>query len=136
MISDTVIPLPRRPDSARAARTMAKDACLGHVTTVVLEDVALVVSELVTNAIMHGDGDIRLRVQVDTDCIVVGVHDAGANRPLVHGIGTGTESGRGISLVAAVCQDWGVRALDDGSKEVWCVLGPAAPAARSLDPVR
>lgn len=133
MITDTVIPLPRRADSARAARAMARDACVGHVTAVVLEDVALVVSELVTNAIMHGDGEIQLRLQVDSGSIVVGVQDTGANRPQVPADGAGNESGRGMTLVAAVAQDWGVRALGDG-KEVWCVLGPDVPAGDRLSP--
>ena len=127
MISDTVIPLPRRPDSARTARTMAREACADHTPAAVLEDVLLVVSELVTNAVVHGEGDIRLRVQVEADRIVVRVRDAGLERPRV-ATGSGADGGSGIALVAAVSRDWGVRSVDDG-KEVWCVLSPAADGA-------
>jgi anti-sigma regulatory factor (Ser/Thr protein kinase) len=59
----------------------------------------LVVSELVTNAVCHGDSPIWLRLSVGGGDLRVEVHDGGAGRPVRRHPGAGDECGRGLELV-------------------------------------
>ena len=98
--------------------------CAGHTSNLV-EDVELVVSELVTNAMRHGRGRSRCTFEVAPDRVVVGVQDQG---PAGHFPGAGTihrRDGRGLALVAILATEWGVRPEPGGGKVVWCVLTPA-----------
>jgi anti-sigma regulatory factor (Ser/Thr protein kinase) len=123
--AQAVRPLTRAADTASDARAQALTMCadLGQITLV--DDVLLVVSELVTNALRHGSGQITLTLEVDGELVVVTVGDEGPGRPRVlDPVERGAEGGRGLALVAAVGQDWGVRPTADGGKVVWCVLAP------------
>ena len=71
----------RRRDAAQLARRYARAQCAGHTPPTLVEDVELVVSELVTNAMRHGRGQITMHLEVAPDRVVVGVQDQGAGRP-------------------------------------------------------
>lgn len=88
------------------------------------EDAALLVSELVTNAVVHGGGKVEVAVLLIADRVRVEVHDHGKGLPV--GPDEPDESGRGLLIVDAVASAWGVEAGDDG-KRVWFEL------ARPLD---
>jgi anti-sigma regulatory factor (Ser/Thr protein kinase) len=90
-----------------------------------IEDVELVVSELVTNAMRHGRGQITMHLEVEPDRVVVGVQDQGAGRPCPREPDATDVNGRGLALVAILATEWGVRPEPDGGKVVWCVLTPA-----------
>lgn len=79
------------------------------------EDAALLVSELVTNALLHGVGAISLRIDVETDAVRVEVSDQG-NVALEPSPTPGAHGGWGLRIVDEVADDWGVRA---GSTRVW-----------------
>ncbi|WP_228039788.1 ATP-binding protein [Streptomyces chromofuscus] len=84
------------------------------------EDVALCVSELATNALLHGVPPGRgflLRVRYDGDVVRVEVHDSGTGVPRV--ADEPDEGGRGLLLVAALSDKWGVDERTPG-KAVWC----------------
>ena len=83
------------------------------------DDARLVVSELVTNAVVHAGTMIELDVIIRDDVLRIEVTDCGADRPNVW---TEDEtSGRGLPIVEAVGHAWGV--VDLGSaKTVWCEL--------------
>jgi anti-sigma regulatory factor (Ser/Thr protein kinase) len=85
--------------------------------------ILLVVSELMTNAIDHGDGTrMGLVLAEDDDRIRVEVVDAGAGAPqLREEVNPENERGRGLMLVAAVSEEWGVRSRPD-STTVWAEL--------------
>ncbi|MEU9018653.1 ATP-binding protein [Actinomadura sp. NPDC048394] len=87
-------------------------------------DGQLVVSELVTNALLHGVGAIVVRVLQDEHSRLpkVEVTDQGAGRPVLRPPNYAVDSGRGLSIVAALASDWGVRSLPDGGKAVWALL--------------
>jgi signal transduction histidine kinase len=68
----------------------------------------LIVSELVTNALRHGEGPIRVRVSCDSTCLRLEVHDDGSGRPVRREVTAGSESGRGLELVD------GLLAMQDG----------------------
>ena len=85
------------------------------------EDVLLVVSELTTNAIIHGRPPVELRLRYDGQRVVVEVHDAAAFLPRKQRPTADDEHGRGLLLVSRVTGRWGTRPTDRG-KAVWCVL--------------
>jgi anti-sigma regulatory factor (Ser/Thr protein kinase) len=83
------------------------------------DDVSLCVSELATNALVHGVPPGRgflLRVRYDGAVLRVEVHDSGSGWPcLAEGAG---EGGRGLRIVDALADKWGVGHRDPG-KVVW-----------------
>jgi anti-sigma regulatory factor (Ser/Thr protein kinase) len=90
------------------------------------DDAALLTSELVTNAVVHGSGVITVAIERDDDAIAVAVGDYGHDRPVATLADTGTgvdlaaEGGRGLHLVRALATCWGVRPTRDGvGKVVW-----------------
>lgn len=115
----------RRRDAARLARRYARATCAGTAPPRVVEDVELVVSELVTNAVRHGHGRITMHLEVAPDRVVVGVQDEGAARPAPRQPDVSEVNGRGLALVAILATEWGVRPEPGGGKVVWCVLTPA-----------
>ncbi|CAM5622679.1 Magnesium or manganese-dependent protein phosphatase OS=Streptomyces glaucescens OX=1907 GN=SGLAU_11655 PE=4 SV=1 [Streptomyces glaucescens] len=88
------------------------------------EDAAVVVSELVTNAVVHAGTDVELacRLEPDTGALVVEVcdrHPSRAPRDAAGELADGTpEYGRGLRLVAALSESWGVT-YRRGAKTVW-----------------
>jgi anti-sigma regulatory factor (Ser/Thr protein kinase) len=86
------------------------------------ETATLLVSELVTNAVLHGDGDRRLDVEATGDAVRFAVHDGGAGRPERRQARPGELSGRGLALVEALAPRWGVEPRPDSGKIVWFEL--------------
>ncbi|MDT5154741.1 MAG: hypothetical protein QOI01_6474 [Mycobacterium sp.] len=86
-----------------------------------LDDVVLVVSELVTNALQAGCSSADLRIEVDADTVTVAVTDDAPGEPVAVHAGPEDVHGRGLFVVAALASDWGVRKADRG-KEVWALL--------------
>lgn len=86
----------------------------------------LIVSELVTNALLHGEGPIVLRVFRDErDRLpTIEVRDGGDGHPVVQSENYAAVSGRGLQMVAGLAHDWGTRPLVEGGKLAWakCAL--------------
>ena len=78
---------------------------------------SLVVSELVTNAIRHGTGPVRLRM-VRHDKLICEVSDASNTSPRMGHARTTDEGGRGLFLVAQMTRRWGTRYTRSG-KIIW-----------------
>lgn len=87
----------------------------------------LVVSELVTNAIRHAEGPVRLRVIRDRQALICEVSDASTTAPHLRYARTGDEGGRGLFLVAQLTQRWGTRFSDSG-KTIWTEQDTQPPA--------
>ncbi|MFH9977750.1 SpoIIE family protein phosphatase [Streptomyces sp. NPDC017179] len=98
------------------------------------DDTLIVVSELVTNAVVHAGTDVELtcRLEPETGACVVEVCDHHPSRaPRDHGSAAPHETpeyGRGLRLIAALCEAWGVT-YRTGAKTVWARLPAAAPPA-------
>jgi anti-sigma regulatory factor (Ser/Thr protein kinase) len=103
----------------RAARQMARRL----MSPADADTLELLVSELVTNAILHAGGDVGLTISDLGDCIRVEVSDSSARLPIIEyptmdfpDIDT---RGRGLVLVAALANRWGSERTVTG-KTVWC----------------
>lgn len=85
------------------------------------DDLRLVLSELVTNAVVHGPGGaIRVRVEVDDDGVVRGeITDDGSGIVRVRAATADEGGGFGLTIVDALAARWGVR---DDSTRVWFEL--------------
>jgi PAS domain S-box-containing protein len=94
----------------------------------VAEPVQLIVSELFTNVIRHAHGhEAEVRIERHSDRLVVAVVDPDARPPRLTTAGLDDEGGRGLHLVAAVGDRWGMRSIPSGGKVVWCELLAPVP---------
>lgn len=121
--------VPFAPDRAcvsRARRITSAYLGLWNVTGPLAENILLAVSELVTNAIEHGTGDVTLRVQYPDDEVRIEVVDGNPAPAKLSTAGDEDESGRGLFLVAVLARKWGVS--NDGTT-TWCVF--RVPVRRS-----
>lgn len=87
------------------------------------DDVLLCVSELATNALVHGVPPgrcFRVLLRYDGAVLRVEVHDSGSGEPRIPL--EADEDGRGLLLVAALSDKWGVGERELG-KVVWCEFG-------------
>jgi anti-sigma regulatory factor (Ser/Thr protein kinase) len=87
----------------------------------------LVVNELVTNALVHGRAPLELLLRRTATRLYVEVVDGSGHLPRRRLAGYDDEGGRGLHLVAALSERWGVRPAGEG-KAVWAamVLTPQA----------
>lgn len=85
----------------------------------------LIVSELVTNAIRHAGGPVRLRL-IHERALVCEVFDGGATAPHLRHPRAMDEGGRGLLLVSQLTQRWGTRFVPDG-KIIWAEQSLTAP---------
>jgi anti-sigma regulatory factor (Ser/Thr protein kinase) len=97
----------------------AMRASLLDVEPELVERAELLISELVTNAVVHGAGDPLVVIDVHSDCVHVEVHDADPTPSLtpLH-VDAYSEHGRGLAIVDALASSWGVASQDAG-KAVW-----------------
>ncbi|NHC15587.1 SpoIIE family protein phosphatase [Motilibacter deserti] len=85
------------------------------------DDVILLVSELVTNAIVHGRPPVELRIRHAGDSVVLEVIDSATYYPRRMRPTEDDEHGRGLQLVSLLAERWGTRPTGSG-KAVWCVV--------------
>ena len=117
--------LPLESTSPAAARRFAeRSGCREHGLDT-LDDALLLISELVTNSVLHGGPPIVLAVDCDGSGLHVRVRDGSPTPPTPRAAEDGAESGRGMSLVDLLSTTWGVDPVpeEEGSgKEVWFEL--------------
>ncbi|MFE9724511.1 SpoIIE family protein phosphatase [Streptomyces sp. NPDC005794] len=122
-------PLPRELRSVARARELARDQLTAWGLDDLVDTTELLVSELVTNALRYGEGEIRLRLLRDRT-LVCEVWDAGLVQPRRRRARDTDEGGRGLQLVGLLSAAWGSRRTPRG-KTVWfeLALPDGAPAA-------
>lgn len=117
--------LPRSQDAPRIARRR-----LAEWLTVLLEDselqkAMLLTSELVTNAVMHGQGKITLRAHLDDDRVLVEVIDQGHGfERVLREEDFDRVGGHGLSIVDTESSRWGIH---EGTTHVWFELERPGP---------
>jgi anti-sigma regulatory factor (Ser/Thr protein kinase) len=129
-VSPVDVELPPEASSAAVARAALRSLLLGASVPVdqqSFDRVLLLTSEVVTNAILHARTPIRLTAGVDGQQIMVQVYDglriAPRRRPVRQDAGTG----RGMHLLEALADDWGVEQTAAG-KCVWFSIAVTSPA--------
>ena len=113
--------LPADPAAVRKARTWAAGLCGQWNAGDVCDDAALLVSELVSNAIRHAGTEMLVELSIAGSVVLIAVTD-GSTRPVRARTSTPmNEAGRGLLMVDALSTRWGVTAWPTG-KRVWAEL--------------
>ena len=117
MAADLALNLPLDTSAARAARAAATSHLAGKVSPRRLSDVAVVVSELVSNALEHGRGQVVFRLRFEEGTVYGEVIDQGGGfEHEIRARGPGEVRGRGLFMVAALTNRWGIH---EGTTHVW-----------------
>lgn len=113
--------------SVRLAREFTGETLTEWGVTERGDDVLLCVSELATNALLHGVPPGRgflVRLTLYPDGVLrVAVHDSGSGEVRIPDPSTDSEHSRGLFLVSALADKWGVEERHPG-KILWCEFGP------------
>lgn len=123
-------PLRRRirlaPDTTapRAARDFLAGVCARWDARRFVETGALVLSELVSNAVRHAGtgGEVEVSLQLTDGRLMIQVRDGGDGMPVVVPPTLRTIGGNGMDIVSRLAESWGVTPDSRGGKSVWCVL--------------
>jgi anti-sigma regulatory factor (Ser/Thr protein kinase) len=118
----TLSPSPEAPARARARVT---EALRGELDPEQLATARLLVSELVTNAVVHGQGTVELRAELNDDRLRVEVIDQGGGLEAeVREQDFDEVGGQGLRIVDAEASRWGVH---EGTTHVWFELEKPGP---------
>ena len=121
--------LPALPSSATTARSEVTRRLAQRVTNGALEDVRLLLTELITNALRHSDmspdDQIGVRAELSDGTVRIEVHDPGRDGPVEVRKPGARGGGYGLFLVDRLTNAWGVERLNGTT--VWAELsaGPA-----------
>ena len=111
---------PAEPASAGEARRFVLTA-LAETGVAGLSDTAmLLVSELVSNAVLHAGTPIEVDLEIDDGSMRLEVHDGSDQMPVRKNYSTLSGTGRGLRMVERMATAWGADAEADGGKVVWC----------------
>jgi len=118
--------LPSDPSAPGLARRAATRVVGDGLDPGRLDDVLLVVTELVSNAVVHGQGNVVLRLQLE-DGVVHGevIDQGGGFERELRTHGPDDVTGRGLLLVESIASRWGVH---EGTTHVWFEVGGASDA--------
>jgi CheY-like chemotaxis protein/anti-sigma regulatory factor (Ser/Thr protein kinase) len=118
----------------RRARAFLYEHCSEWGCQDVVADAQLVLSELVTNALVHAGTRCELRARFHNSLLRIEVRDSGSGTPDLQAPTGRTEGGRGLRIVSALCQAWGVDTEHEHGKVVWAELVVGVDARRSAAP--
>jgi hypothetical protein len=115
------------PGTPRAAREFTRETLLRWDMCAAFPDAAVVVSELVTNAMCHGvridaGGRVELSLWHRASHLVCAVTDPSPAPPVLRSADSGAEAGRGLHVVQALATTWGWAMLGFHRKVVWAAL--------------
>lgn len=137
--------VPHGPAGVGQARRRMREQLRSHgVSDSVVDDAVLILSELLSNACRHGrplgrhsdvgEGDVRAAWHVDrTGGLTVEVTDGGGpTRPVPATPSVTARGGRGLNIISALAEKWGVRDDSSGEVTVWVLVddGPQLPGGR------
>lgn len=136
--------LPPDGASAGVARRLVRLLLRSTSMEVVRDDAELAVTELVTNALVHAGGEIRLDLALTDSGVRVDVADTSVHPPVRRDYSTSSGTGRGLHLLDSLVTRWGTT-RQTGGKVVWFEIddsqGPPfaathrAPAASHDEPL-
>jgi hypothetical protein len=123
--------LGREPDMVPRARRFVRSSLAGEPAHLI-SNAELVVSELVTNASLHAEPPIVVRLFLQGG-VRIEIEDHGPGLPILSRPNVDSMTGRGLSLVDAVTSRWGVEPASLGRKVVWAELGTPGPSNPDVD---
>ena len=115
---------PATPESVSGARHFVTDLLGDRYPELVREDVALMVSELAANAVLHAATDFAVSLTERLDELEVGITDRNAKLP--HLARPTALGGRGLGIVDTLAVAWGCREADEGKTVFFLVRLPFA----------
>jgi PAS domain S-box-containing protein len=119
-----------QPSSVATARHLVRELLNGVGLDELVDDAMLLASELVTNAVIHAGSQVRVTGRVVSGVLRVEVTDASPHHPALRNYAETAGTGRGLALLVALVDHWGVTPAHEG-KTVWFELsGAKAPGAR------
>ncbi|MEO7836621.1 MAG: response regulator [Acidimicrobiales bacterium] len=110
--------LERDPRSGAAARRFVEETLHRWDCQDLLDTVNLLVTELVTNSVIHADSAADVAVLLKPDAVRIEVSDTGREVPRLYAPNEDATSGRGMALVETLSSAWGVEPAPEG-KTVW-----------------
>ena len=113
--------LPADPASVGRARRLVARAIAASGHDELVDLATLLVSEVVTNSVLHAGTEMRLTCRSSAAGIRVEVFDRSSLLPSVRHYDADATTGRGLGLVSALATSWGVDCVDDG-KTLWFEL--------------
>ena len=116
-----VLALRAVPEAAPETRALLRQMLAGGPFEDRLDDAQLAASELVTNAVLHGRQPLFVEVRVEGSCLRVEVVDGSPVSPSFSMLDPTAVTGRGLMLISAASDRWGVDPLPEG-KVVWFEL--------------
>lgn len=118
--------MPALPRVVADARRAVTQWSVGWDVPHLADSLELLVSEMVTNAVIHGFGPVQVRGSFDGYRVRIEVQDDATAVPRAH-VTAATEldeHGRGLQLIAMLADDWGTAGTATG-KSVWVELATA-----------
>jgi anti-sigma regulatory factor (Ser/Thr protein kinase) len=115
------VPLTADPVSSTLAREHASKFARPWVREEIVHDLAVLVTEVVANAVRHAGSDIRLDMTIRPGWLRVEVYDGSSELPVIRHPELTSDGGRGLQLVEAIAARWGARRQIIG-KVVWFEL--------------
>jgi anti-sigma regulatory factor (Ser/Thr protein kinase) len=128
-----VLRVQAQPTASAAAEVRAKLRAVVADTPFAdrLEDLLLAATELVTNAVLHGRQPLVVTVRTGAEVLRVTVQDGSAVSPTFSFLDPTAMTGRGLMIVASLCDRWGVDPVE-GGKQVWVEVDRVPASAGSI----
>jgi anti-sigma regulatory factor (Ser/Thr protein kinase) len=115
------VPLPYGAAAPGAGRRLVRERLAGWGLDALVDPVLLLVSEAVTNAVLHTSGPVALGVDRRGSGVLVRVVDASAVLPARRRPSATATTGRGVALLDDLSDEWGAHRLEVG-KVVWFLV--------------
>ncbi len=119
------VTLPPDTESPRRARRFVEEFLVEGAMEDISDLAALLVSEVVTNAILHAHSEVTVRIDREGRGVHIEVADASPVPPTRRAVSDESATGRGMILVEELSDAWGLERSGVG-KVVWFDLGVAA----------
>lgn len=126
--SCAVLQLAPQCTASRAARDFVTRTCLDWRMAAAIPPACLVISEFVTNGVLHAGTNLEVRLAGLNGLLHVSVRDGQSERPRLGRPDEERLGGRGLALVERLTRAWGCLPTADGGKVVWAVIGVGAEA--------
>ncbi len=128
-----MLELPPTTESVPTARRFVRTVMDESDTVADIDTAALLVTEIVTNAVLHALTPMTVRVSVAADVVRIEVRDGSVVAPRVRAFSATAATGRGLRLLESLAVRWGVRPEPSGGKVVWFEVGAASESDWDLN---